>query len=102
MVDPLLQVVDPLLQVLGPLTMTLAGRDEIPDADGQGFLFGFAGGRFRFPGVPRADQFGDQNPGRGVECRCGCHASLVPDKRETVPGSRIARIIRDKPNFRSA
>ncbi|WP_088256034.1 hypothetical protein [Fimbriiglobus ruber] len=45
--------VDPLLQILDPLTMTLVECDEIPDANGQGFPLGFAGGCFGLPCVPR-------------------------------------------------
>ena len=72
MVELELEFVESELEIVGAGTVASATVDEVADANLEGLALGFALGGLDLPGVARTEQFGDEDPRRGLE-REGSH-----------------------------
>jgi len=65
---------------IGVFSVAVAAGGETADADLEGFAFGFARGGLGLPGISGAEEFGDEDAGRGEELGgngrgCGGHGA---------------------------
>jgi hypothetical protein len=96
-----------LAEAVGAVAVAEATGGEVADTDLQGFILGFAAGRFVLPGVAAAHQFGDQDAGWGLKSdsrgSAFCVHGILPGPRgEPSAGSKIEPEKEHNPNFRSA
>ncbi len=77
---------DALLELFGSLSVPFARGFEIADADLKSLALGFALGGLGLPGVPRADEFGDEDARGGAKRQGGngllrsVHGGVLPEK----------------------
>ena len=67
-----LESVELELECVGAVAVTSATGGEVADANLEGLAFGLALGGLDLPGIARAEEFGDEDAGRGLE-RDGSH-----------------------------
>jgi hypothetical protein len=70
-----LKLVESALKFIGALAVTSATGGEVADANLEGFALGLALGGLDLPGVARAQELGDEDARRGLECKGSHEAS---------------------------
>lgn len=63
-----LESVESELEFVGAGAMTSATGGEVADANLEGLAFGLALGGLDLPGIARAQELGDEDAKRGLEC----------------------------------
>jgi hypothetical protein len=70
-----LELVESELEFVGAGAVASATGGEVADANLEGLAFGFALGGLDLPGITRAQELGDEDARRGLECKGSHEAS---------------------------
>jgi hypothetical protein len=70
-----LEFVESELEFVGTAAVASATGDEVANANLERLAFGLALGGLDLPGIARAEELGDEDAGRGLECKGSHEAS---------------------------